>query len=230
LVNTRTLVLCTVGLVLVAVPLWAQDLSTYRTFQLASPLAVVATAGGTTASQARVVHSRPALIQELMWRPGYRDSTTSQPDPVREVVFSFYDDQLYLIAVDYDRGRIEGLTDADLIDSLAVTYGSPVLQARNPYSSELSAFVRDDSVVVARWADSATSIMLVRGTYPRSLRLIVASKSLEALARTARSDALLQDEREAPQQRELERQQRAIADGRAADEKARLTNKPRFRP
>jgi hypothetical protein len=55
------------------------------------------------------------------------------------------------------------------------------------------------------------------------------SKQLDALARAAITEAVRLDKQEAPQ-REVERQQRQESDARAAQEKARLTNKPPFRP
>jgi hypothetical protein len=43
--------------------------------------------------------------------------------------------------------------------------------------------------VVARWSDADTSLTLVRGTYPTTLRLIIARKSTEALAQNATAEA-----------------------------------------
>jgi hypothetical protein len=59
---------------------WAGDLSTYRNFQLGTDLATVAKQAGEDPSQANVIHRRPALIQELEWRP--QSGSTSQADPV----------------------------------------------------------------------------------------------------------------------------------------------------
>ena len=55
------------------------------------------------------------------------------------------------------------------------------------------------------------------------------SPRLEALARTADAEAIRLDEREAPG-RELARQKKETEDARASEEKARLANKPAFRP
>ena len=46
---------------------------------------------------------------------------------MHDVQFSFYDDQLYQVVVSYDRERMEGLTDADVVESLSATYGVPLL-------------------------------------------------------------------------------------------------------
>ena len=45
------------------------DLSKYRGFQFGADLAAVARQAGVDPSQVKVIHSRPALIQELEWHP-----------------------------------------------------------------------------------------------------------------------------------------------------------------
>ena len=47
----------------------AGDLSKYREFQLGTDLPTVAKQVGASPSQAKVIHRRPVLIQELEWRP-----------------------------------------------------------------------------------------------------------------------------------------------------------------
>ena len=91
----------------------AGDLSKYRNFQLGTDLPTVAKQAGANPSQAKVIHRRPALIQELEWRPQPLGSS-SQTEPAKEVVFSFYDGELFRIVVNYDRYETEGLTADDL--------------------------------------------------------------------------------------------------------------------
>jgi hypothetical protein len=55
------------------------------------------------------------------------------------------------------------------------------------------------------------------------------SKRLDALARAAVTEAVRLDKQEAPQ-REVERQKQQESDTRVAQGKARLANKPPFRP
>ena len=50
----------------------AQDLSRYREFQLGMSLVAVAQQAGITA-EARLLHQRPEVIQELTWQPRYPD-------------------------------------------------------------------------------------------------------------------------------------------------------------
>ncbi len=219
------------ALVFAAVGLQAQDLSRYRDFQLGSTVAVVQKTSGTTANDLKSIQQRPASIQALRWRPSesYNDHMTPT-EPVREVIFTFYNDQLFKMVIDYDRQRTEGLTDADLIDAISARYGLPVLQATSlQTNAPARATPPDGDAVVARWSDADTSLTLVRGTYPTSLRLIIARKSTDTLAQNAAAEAARLDRAEAPQ-RDMERINRMAEDGRAAAEKARLVNKPLFKP
>jgi len=59
--------------------------------------------------------------------------------------------------------------------------------------------------------------------------MIAFSKRLDALARAAVVEAIRLDEQEAPQ-REIERQQKQDEANRATQEKAKLVNRPQFRP
>jgi hypothetical protein len=64
--------------------LQGRDLSRYREFQLGSTLASVQKTSGTTAGNVSVIHQRPAVIQELRWRPPLSYSATMEPtEPVR---------------------------------------------------------------------------------------------------------------------------------------------------
>jgi hypothetical protein len=230
--RTTTLALAAAAFMLGGASLEAQDLTRYRDFKLGSTVASVEKLSGVTADDVKMIHQRPATIQELRWRPTQRFSESMVPtEPVREVVFSFYNDQLFQIVVDYDRQRTEGLTDADLIESIGVRYGVPalkatVLQTTAPGSGHAPP---DGDAVVARWSDADASLTLTRGTYPTSLRLVLSLKTVEALARNASVEALQQDKQEAPQ-REVDRLKRITEEGRVAEEKARITNKPLFKP
>jgi hypothetical protein len=231
MISVRTLALVVSTLTLGGTALQAQDLAQYRNFRLGSTVAAVEKASGAMPGEVKVVHQRPALIQELRWRPPQRYSDGMVPtEPVSETLFRFYNDQLFQIVVGYDRQRTEGLTDADLIDSLTGRYGVPVLKGASlRTSAPPSAMPADSDTVVARWSDAENSLTLVRGTYPTSLRLILGLKSVETLAQTASAEAIRQDKNEAPQ-REIDRLNKNAEDGRVAGEKARGVNKPLFKP
>ena len=219
------------ALVLAAVSLEAQDLSQYREFRLGSSLASVQKASGVVAADVKSIQQRPAKIQELRWRPSERFNDRMMPtESAREVIFTFYNDQLFKIVVDYDRQRTEGMTDADLIDAISATYGVPVLQATSLRTNAPKVWAPPDGdSVVARWSDADTSVTLVRGSYPKTLRLIMAVKATESLAQNAAAEAARLDHEEAPQ-REIERVNKIAEDGRVAAENARVVNKPLFKP
>lgn len=57
-----------IGLGVMSAVTSAGDLSKYRNFQLGTTLPTVAKQAGANPSQAKVIHRRPALIQELAQR------------------------------------------------------------------------------------------------------------------------------------------------------------------
>ena len=208
----------------------AQDLTRYRDFELGSSVSSVVTVSGATARDVSVVHRRPVMIQELVWRPPYvMRSSGVVADPVREVAFGFYDDRLFRIVISYDRDRTEGLTNEDLIEAVSATYGTPLLPGARRAGPASRSGDDTESIIVAQWEDSHQRLTLFRGTYPRLFRLELISKNLNDLAHAAAIEATRLDNREAPA-REAERLKAQIADARAAEEKARLANKAAFRP
>src|SRR5690242_16002665 len=78
----------------------AQDLSGYRDFRLGEGLSAIAKQIGTTDSEAKVIHQRPALIQELNWRPNSLLISSPQSDSVNNILFSFYNGELCRILVE----------------------------------------------------------------------------------------------------------------------------------
>ena len=204
------------------------DLSRYRNFQLGTDLATVAGQAGTSAVQAKVIERRPALIQELEWRPQPL-GPSAQVEAAKEVVFSFYDGKLYQIAVSYDRYKIEGLTDQDVIESVSAAYG-PVAARPVPVEAASGSY-SDAEEVVARWEDAEYRIDLVRVPFPYgpSFRLLATAKHSEALVQAALVEARRLDDKEAPQ-REAARVADEAQVERTRLEKARLVNKPKFRP
>ncbi len=224
--NRRMLVFTAFVVLLAAQSSPAQDFSRYRDFQLGRSVASVAAVSGAGPADTKLIHQRPAVLEEMRWRPAFASVQGPQADPVREIVFSFYNDELFMIVVEYDRYRIEGLTDEDFIEAISATYGLPVLVGRHvppaPPPSE-------KDTVVARWAGGNSSVTFLRSAYPTTVRLVVVSERLEALARTAAREAVRLDDREAPQ-RLLDQEKRKADDRRIADERARIVNKAAFRP
>ena len=205
----------------------APDLSRYREFQFGMDLAAVAKLVDMKPSEAKMIHQRPAVIQELEWQPQLT-RTSSQEDPVKGMFFSFYNGELFRIVVNYDRYKTEGLTTEDVAKAISAQYGTATKpDAEVIFSS--SQVYNDSEVVIARWEDSQYSFNLFRSTYQPTFGMVAYSKRLDALARAAVAEAIRLDEQEAPQ-REIERKKKQDAEDRAAQEKARLVNKPNFHP
>lgn len=224
----RVLGIGLLGVLVVSSAAQGQTAAKYRDFQLGASLSSVAALTGVAASAARTVHARPAVLQELQWRRPYALSGEQAVDPVQQIAFSFYNDQLFRLVVDYDRERTQGLTDADMIEAISTLYGPPV-KAAAILGSSLSAIEEDAGTRVARWSSVDYTVTLYRSAYAPGFKLIVASVPLTALARRAEEQAQRLDEREAPQ-RERAREQKEADDARAAGDKARGVNKPAFRP
>ena len=206
----------------------AQELSRYREYALGSTVASVVTLSGARESGRRTLHDRPALIQELTWRAPYVGVDSETSDPVRDVVFSFVDDQLYQVVVTYDRDRTEGLTNDDLIDTISATYGVPVLRYAKAGGTAAGAEYQD-STVVATWENATSLLTLARGSFSPQFQLVLTSKALETRARNAIAEAARLDTQEAPQ-READQRKKEVSDAHAAGQKARVVNKPAFRP
>jgi hypothetical protein len=231
MMNARTIAVCAVGIVLLTHGLDAQGLAQYRNFELKSDLAAVSTLVGVPASEAKLIHQRPAVMQELDWRPSSWVAQYNQTssDPVEQMRFSFYNNQLFRIVVDYGYEKTEDMTDADMIEGITLVYGTPVKRTAAPARVATRVEIESGSLV-ARWGDTGHSVVLYRNSsYRRTFRLIVTDPALDDLARKADSQAVRLDEQEAPS-REVARQKKEFDDGRTAAEKARVVNKSVFRP
>jgi hypothetical protein len=204
----------------------AEGLSAYREFQLGSDLATVIKQTGASPSQTKVVHTRPALIQDLSWRPQSL-GPSSKKEAVQEVVFSFYGGILSRIVVSYDRYATEGMTTDDMIEAISAAYGVGV---KSPALGKAAdGFVNDEEELLAQWEDPQHRFELVRFSYGSSYRLTGILKKLEAAVQAAIVDAKKLDEQEAPQ-REAARLASEQDTAKSKTEKARLANKATFRP
>ncbi len=206
------------------------NLSTYRDFQFGMTLLAVAKQANMKLSEARLIHQRPAVIQELQWRPeGSSPGSSPAADSAREVLFTFYNGELFRMVVSYDRYRTEGLTDEDMIGAISTKYGAATRPAATIIVFSSFQVYNDTEKVIARWENPQYSINLFRSSYQPTYGMLVFSKQLDALAQVAIVEALRLDEQEAPQ-REMELQKQQDEKDRAAQEKARLVNKASFRP
>jgi hypothetical protein len=207
---------------------YTQDLSKYREFQFGMNLLAVAKQADVKPTEARVVHQRPALIQELEWRPQRSLSTSPEGDTVKEVLFSFYNGELFRIMVNYDQYKTEGLTNEDMVEAISSRYGVATRPAAKIILFSSFHVYNDSEKVIARWEDSQYSLNLFRSSYQPTFGLLVFSKRLDARAVAAIAEAIRLDDQEAPQ-REIQRQKKQDEENRAAQEKARPANKASFR-
>jgi hypothetical protein len=228
----RALAVLVCGALLSNGPVNAQDFSRYRFFRLGSSLSTVAQAANMGPSDARVVHQRLALIQELDWRPQYQSpSTRIATDPVLDVALTFYNDQLFRIAITYDQSRTDGMTNADVIEAVSATYGLaavPVTADATVYSSQSS---RNEAITVARWANGDRTLTLSRSVFPVVFRLVMMSTILNDLAEAAVAETVISsDDADEALQREADRRKKEIADAIADQDRSRRRNKAAFHP
>jgi hypothetical protein len=197
---------------------YAQDLSGYRAYHLGMTLAKVAKQADMEGSEVKSISQRPAMIQQLEWRPRSAFNSSPEADPVKEILFDFYNGELFRILVSYNQERTEGLTDEDLIESISAKYGTPTKPAGtiNVFSS--GHLYSQDEKLIARWEDSQYSFNLFRLSYQSTPGMLIFSKQLELLALAAMAEAKQLDAQEAPQ-REIDRQKKLSALIRNAYEK-----------
>ena len=230
MISRRAIAVCALG-ALFGSRLAAQDPARYRTFELRTELASVLRLTGMPSSDVKTIHRRPALLQELEWRPSrwVAGSMEASTDPVEQMIFSFYNDQLYRIVVDYRHDRTEGMTDADMVEAISATYGTTAKRTAGA-PRVVSRVEVESGSPVARWGDAEHGMVLYRiSSSAGALRLIITDSPLDDLGRKAAIQAEHLDEQEAPR-REMARQKKERDDNRAATEKARAANKGVFQP
>jgi len=205
----------------------AADLSQYREFRLGMDLQSVARLVKSEPSQAKVLHRKPALLQEMEWRPQFLSANSSQSDPVRAGVFSFYDGALYRALITYNEAKTEGLTPEDLTAALAAVYGPATPAAAAIMVA--SEGIQENASVLAQWEDADSLLRLIRISYRGRIALLLTGKRLASMAEQATLEANRMDQQEAPQ-RDAARQKQQAEDELIAAAKARVINKPNFRP
>ena len=178
--------------------IFAQDLSKYRDFSLGMHLADVAKRVDKAPTDASVVQQKPALIQELTWWPmqSYEPSAPSQS--VQYVLFSFYNGELYKIAVTYDTTSTKGLTAADMIDAISAAYGvanRPVAKAP-PVDLPLYS---NKAETIASWEGAQYRVTLLCSPASDDFQLVMSSKQINSQAEAAIAAAATQAVNDAPQ-------------------------------
>ena len=220
----RSSILCFVVLLLSAPLLRAQDLSKYRHFTLGMNLTNLLKRTDQTVADVKMIHSRPALIQEVTWWPPNISEASLRSDGVEQILFSFYNGELYKISVTYNSSFTEGLTEGDMVKSISAKYGPATIVAPEIGSATNAGYETKQKPVVS-WEDTQYSVDLVRSSFSDVLGLVVSSKRANAQADFAIAEAVKLEEQEGPQ-REAERQKRQTDDL----EVARQKNRKIFRP
>jgi hypothetical protein len=220
----RNSILC-LGAVLLASPiLRAQDFSKYRGFSLGTSVATVLKQTEKRPIDVKVIHARPALLQELTWWPPAVPGASYRADSVEQMLFSFCDGELYKISVTYDTTSTQGLTADDMVKSISAKYGPAALLETAPDSASTARY-SDSDKIVASWGDAQYSFKLVRSPYTNRFGLTVFSKLLNAEAEIVIADAVTLEKQEKPQ-READLKKKEADDLEAE----RLKNQKAFRP
>ena len=220
----RTSILCLVVLLLWAPLLRAQDLSKYRHFTMGMSLTTVLKHTDQRMTDVKVIHGRPAMIQELEWWPPNLPGSSFQSDTVKQILFSFYNGELYKISVTYDPPSTQGLTEEDMVKSISAKYGPATIVAPEIDSAAGPRF-NTKQTTVASWEDVQYSVNLVRSSFNDVLGLVVLSRRVNTQAELATREAVKLDEQEGPK-READRQKKQTDDL----EVARQKNRKIFRP
>jgi hypothetical protein len=220
----RSSTLCLAALLLLAPLLRAQDLSKYRHFTLGMSLTRVLNRTERQMTDVNVIHSRPALIQELTWWPPNLPGASFQADTVEQILFSFYNRELYKISLTYDRASTEGLTALDMMNAISANYGPATNVVPEVDSAKIDSYDVKQKLV-ATWEDSQYSFNLVRSSFSGGFGLVIYSKRANAEAELAIAEAVKLDKQEGPQ-REAERQKKQTDDLEATRQK----NQKSFRP
>jgi hypothetical protein len=215
-----------------SMPALAQEPGRYREFQLGASVAAISALTDTRVADVTLVHERPAVMQELKWMPssfGTAGRSLSRGNGLQQVTFSFYENQLYRMMVDYERSQTRGMTDRDVVNAVSTAYGPPSSSKISDEGTDARGNESVASRLVARWNGPGYAIAVSRWAYGGAWQLVVESTPLAALARTADVRADLLDVQEGPQ-REAERSRREQQGKNDAEAAAREANKATFLP
>jgi hypothetical protein len=204
--------------------LCAQDFSKYRGFSLGTSLSSVLKHTDKKLADVNVTHAGPLLFQEVTWWPPNIPGASFRSDTVEQILFSFYNGELYKISVTYDQASTEGLTAEDLVKSIAAKYG-PATSVEPEVDSTTIERYDAKQKPVASWEDSQYSFSLVRSSFTDRFGLVICSKRLNAEAELAVVEAVRLEKEQGPK-KEAERQRKQTDDL----ETARQKNRKVFRP
>jgi len=221
-------IVVSLSMILLSAPLiFGQDLSKYGKFSLGTSLAELTKQVGPYSHWTTLIHQRPAAIQELTFWTLKSSRSPVGVDLVSQILFSFYNGELYRIVVTFDRDATKGLTDDDMVEAVSVRCGTAtrLYPEINLPTYDLYA---STETVIAHWEDSQNSVNLFRSSNQSPFLLAVFSKRLDAQAKAAsiESEKLERLEKQEAPQVEIARLKKE------ADELevARQINQKTFRP
>jgi hypothetical protein len=165
--------------------LGAQGRPYYRTYQMGADVLTISRQLGVPSPATPLTLPALGALEELRWRSQYvRRGVAPSSDPVAQLVFSFFENQLFRIVIDYGSDRTEGMTEADVVAAVSRIYGAPAKRTHPPSPVGLRPQRPADSVV-AQWTDGGYQVALLAVQDQTAFRMIVTSTPLEALARAA---------------------------------------------
>ena len=183
--STRRVVLTLLCSAMSASLLGAQGRPHYRAYQMGDDVLTISRQLGVPSPAGTLMPPALGAVEELRWRPQYvRRGVAPSSDPVARLVFSFFENQLFRIVIDYASARTEGMTEADVVAAVSKVYGAPARRTHPPSPVGLRPQRPADSVV-AQWTDGGHQVALLAAQDQIAFRLIVSSAPLEAFARAA---------------------------------------------
>ena len=226
---SRVVLLTAVCLAAIAVPSRAaeSELSRYRGVTLGESVATVLDTLKAPPTDVKVLRDRPSLVQELTWRPlRFISGATLEADALAEMVLTFHSDHLVRIMATYDRDRIAGLTEADLLEAVSAVYGVSALMSTSALPNAQNAMERR---TIGRWESADTLILLWHDRYPDRSGLLISAIAADTAMQQAITEGQRVEAEEAPA-RELALRTANAAAIVARNEKIRLENKKAFKP
>ena len=212
-------------IVLGAASAYGQDLSRYRGFSFGMTPAEVAKQVAPQTLQARMVSKETAIVQESTWWPLDAPGSAQPVQPVWQVLFTFYNGQLYRILITYNTQATKGLTVEDMVEAISTQYGQPT-RPNSTVSFPTNELYSSTEIVIARWEDSQNSLNLFRSSFLNTYGLVMFSKQLDTQVRAAFAESLKHGKHAEDPQIEVARL-KTEADGL---EVMRQKNKKTFRP
>ena len=159
-----------------------QDLSRYRNFSFGMSLAEVSKQVAPQTLQEKLVYKEPAIVQELTWWPNNSAGISEKAQPVWQVLFTFYEGELYRILVTYNSQATKGMTVEDMVQAISAEYGTPSRNA-GAISFPTNELYSSTELIVARWEDSRYSFNLFRSSFLNGYGLVMFSKELDTRVR-----------------------------------------------